>query len=616
MRFKAISILFVLALIAMILLGCSGSPSQEGESDADNTMAYVKADQIQLYTEQNDGYDILAFAEEGYTSVTVDDTTVLKITDGRLIPLSAGIATLRCSYEKKLVSYDVIVHYGNDPQNKLYDVEGKTLTLVLGQAYSVPTDAINAPRFEFKSKNSDISADEIVRADKRGYITAVGIGEVIVDYYPNSLSDIKLSFEIKTEIPSDEIGNTVLTALGKSEIKEGEYVKYSDLEKIHALSFNGVRAVNEMKLKAVLPGLNMISMNLTDTDEGRIYIGQGNFSYKVVGSKDKVYNLGVSSGTRSRIDISFTDFSSSYEGSVLFDFSQVGASHVEFNGACKLKSGAGYSVIDAKNLKIDIFANSQVELLGSDGLGGAVDGSSAINALGSVEIAAPSTASNVSLTVKGGNGIDGSANGGRGGNGGYGVKSLGFILMGKMTAVISGGNGGNGQNGYHGSDGQSHGDGSWWSASDGGDGANGVNGGNGGKGAYGIYATEVTISGASVTLSGGNSGNAGNGGNGGDGGKGANADAIGATAGDGGDGGNAGNGGSAYVGAAPTNLEKIIVTAGGTCDLSTGTDGQIGLQGTNGLGGKGGSSNGWWGANKGSNGKDGKVGFDGSLISE
>ena len=211
--------------------------------------------------------------------------------------------------------------------------------------------------------------------------------------------------------------------------------------------------------------------------------------------------------------------------------------------------------------------------------------------------------------------IDGSA-GGSGGNGGngsnayaYGVwgSSNAVVVVGNISAKVTGGNGGNGGTRSGGGAGlnNSHGNG--------GIGGNGGSGGNGGDAyAYGVWSSGnavVTVDNITADATGGKGGAAENGGNGGDGGRTSDSSSNNGNGGNGGNGGDGGTGGNAYAygvwGSEKAVLKLTVDNI--TAEALAGDGGTFGAKGTGGSAGMGGI-----GGQKGEDGKAGPIGAQGA----
>ncbi|MBO5286644.1 MAG: hypothetical protein J6B34_00820 [Clostridia bacterium] len=594
MRLKiSVALLAVLAIMAM-LIGCGSTGDTSGNgSNAGGGVRYEKGEQIQLYLEGGEEYLLADFISDKYITATIDDSAVATVKDGKLLPQRQGIATLSCKYADSVVTYEIIVHGGARPDLSWEIDSADSFEGVVGYTYKLLThfSDMSLVDVEFTAKNGDILGSDIAAYDGKGNVRLVGVGEVEawIHLKDNDLNG-GIKVNLKSNLPDFRISDYILSALGKTELKDGEYITRAQLNEIKTLTIDSLLTVEETELKAILTGLESIKLSLGDnTGNGFCYnISQGSLAYSFVGNEEKVYDISIVSGERSRLDVSLSNVTLKTSQRAILDFSRVGATNLKLEGKCRLEGINCSSVISAKNLNLSIERNSAIEIKGAEGDLSKPDGANGITALGSVTIKSMSVGKDVTLAISGGNGLEGSASHRDAGNGGFGISAQSVRLEGHMTVAIVGGNGGNGANGADGIRGKGYGDGSWWNSSDGGNGGNGENGGNGGKGANGVHTTQLEIVIANVALSGGNSGNGGNGGNGGDGGNGANAGAMGNNneSGYGGNGGNGGNGGKAYTGAKSTNVSRIIATQGAKCDMSNGTDGIGGYSGEGGAGGK------------------------------
>ncbi len=271
----------------------------------------------------------------------------------------------------------------------------------------------------------------------------------------------------------------------------------------------------------------------------------------------------------------------------IVDFSNASSSMkytININSSVKMITfiGNGYMTITAK---INVLNRNGAILFGLKNIDIKAPTGGAVNAI-DCESSAIYLTYFGSVTIKGGNGADGSGNGVAGANGGYGIKAKEVTLMAfnsDSKVYIYGGNGGNGSSGYNGEngkDGERPPRGSIFKPIKGDDGAPGKDGsagGNGGNGGYAIYASNNIINvarGSNYYIKGG----------------------------DGGNGGNGGTNGVAGSAAQGTNVETLTTDGG-----INGKNGNIGHKGTGGKGGNAGII-----GNNGSDGKNGEYGRDGT----
>ena len=301
-------------------------------------------------------------------------------------------------------------------------------------------------------------------------------------------------------------------------------------------------------------------------------------------------------------------------------------------GSCSITStysSGGVSAISLANQDVKVIGSGALTVKGGNGANGSSADASGKNggtAITVRNLTVDMTGSG-SLTVNGGNGgagiagsvgsngTDGKADGGNGtnsgsvgssgGSGGNGGNG-GLAVQTNSVKVESGKvkfTGGSGGNGGNGGNGGSGGNGQK-QAGNGANGCSGGNGGNGGRGSKALSTANVQTK-VALTLQSGSSGNGGKGGNGGNGGNGGWTNVLGWNAGNGGNGGNGGKGGNAYHSETDTATGSLI-------SVSQGATGTVGIGGSAGSGGAKGTKSGM--ANHdGNNGSNGTSGANGTL---
>lgn len=607
------------ALVACFLCVCVSA--EEG------TTSYRYGEQIEIYV-GTDGAVLPVDGTGQSGSWVVDDASVARIQNGRIIPVSEGFTYVTGRIGDVSYIHNVIVHSGLERITSVY-VDGQfcssgTLVATVGQTYQLAVDRggtvdFSKVRVRISLPYADASAEDFVTIADDGQMCIWGHGEfdVILQSITNR-QDPGYVLHVTTTLGNPDLTNAVSRYFTQNDYdlacSPNAFTK-DELAVIDRLVFTSLSSLPTQKWAAFLPNLKTIVFDLSQSSQSvgcALTIANDPYAYELIGQPNTAYVLAITVNAREELSIRFQDFSFANSNADAFNASAVGNTRIRFVGKCEIKGGNasgaedGYAAISAGDLVVELEKDATVVLQGGDGGSGSRgyggnlrSGGKGISAQ-KLTIIGVGYSESTTLTARGGRGGNGKAYGEAGGNGGNGIDAQETAFSGELRITVTGGDGGNGMQGGNYTSAASSG-GTGGDGKDGGNGtkgAQGIAGGSGGNGGVGLLVRDIQMANPiQLNCVGGNGGDGATGGRGQNGGAGGTGGRTakdtdagdGGTGGSGGAGGAGGNAGSGALALSIANENRESLLTCTKIALVHGYGGNPGSGGDGGNGGRGGN---------------------------